>query len=159
MTLERWQDMRDVDSIWRDMDKLCGGFFPTHGKTVCSFPVAVRKTVPADETAEPAMDVLDRTEEVVVRVEMPGVEKKDIDISLHENILTVKGIVKGESEGTEDGYYVKERTHSTFARSVKVPVKVDTDKITAELKLGVLDIHLPKSEELKPRKIKIDSSN
>jgi HSP20 family protein len=91
----------------------------------------------------------------VVKAEVPGLEPKDIDISLTGGVLTIKGEKKQEKEEKDENYHRIERSYGTFTRSVRVPQEVQSDKIEATYKNGVLKITLPKSEEAKKKEIKI----
>lgn len=103
----------------------------------------------------PSLDVIDRDNEIVVRAEIPGIEKKDIDVSLSDNMLTIKGESKKEEKEEKGDYYRHEISSSSFARSVSVPSNVEASKIVANLKDGVLEVKLPKSESSKRRKIAV----
>jgi HSP20 family protein len=92
---------------------------------------------------------------IVVKAEVPGLEPKDIDISLTGGVLTIKGEKKQEKEEKDENYHRIERSYGTFTRSVRVPQEVQSDKIEATYKNGVLKITLPKSEEAKKKEIKI----
>lgn len=103
----------------------------------------------------PSVDMFAKENEIVVKAEIPGVDKKDVSISLTDNTLTIKGESKKEKEVKEEDYYYSERSHGTFARMLSLPEKVVADKVTAEFKDGVLEVHLPKSPEAKPKEIKV----
>lgn len=103
----------------------------------------------------PSVDMYDKEDEIVVKAEIPGVDKKDVNISLTDNTLTIKGESKKEKEVKEEYYYYSERSHGTFARMLSLPEKVVAEKVTAEFKDGVLEVHLPKSPEAKPKEIKV----
>lgn len=104
----------------------------------------------------PRTDVIDRDEDFLVRVEVPGVDKKDIEVSLADNMLTVKGKVQHEEKEQKGDYYRCEISQGAFSRTVLIPAKVDTSKVAASLKDGVLEVTLPKLEVSKRRKIKVD---
>ena len=103
----------------------------------------------------PSLDVVDRDSEVLVRAEIPGIEKKDLRISLADNLLTIKGQTKSESKEEEGDYYHREISSSSFARSVTLPCTVDSSKTVANLKDGMLEITLPKMESSKRRNIEV----
>jgi HSP20 family protein len=103
----------------------------------------------------PALDVYEQKDELVVKAEIPGLSKDEIDISLDGNMLTIKGEKKKEEEIKEEDYYRCERTFGAFARSVEIPAEVQTDKVSATFKNGVLEIHLPKTEEAKKNVVKV----
>lgn len=104
---------------------------------------------------EPVIDIYEEKGDVVVKAEIPGIEKEDLDINLSDNILTIKGEKKKEEEVKEEGYYCSERTFGSFSRSIEIPRDVVIEKVSAHFKDGVLEIRLPKTEETKRREAKI----
>ncbi len=104
----------------------------------------------------PRMDVIDREEDILVRAEVPGVDKKDLEVSLADNMLTVKGSAKREEKEEKGDYYRCETSQGSFLRTVAIPGKIDTSKVAASLKDGVLEITLPKVEGSKRRSIKVE---
>ena len=103
----------------------------------------------------PKIDVVDQENEVLVRAELPGVNKQDLDISLSENMLTVKGQTRQEKKVERDNYFRAEISQGSFLRSVYLPVEVDSDRASAELKDGILEIRLPKVESAKRKSIQV----
>lgn len=103
----------------------------------------------------PRVDIYDRDEAIVIKAELPGMEKKDIDIDIEGGILTLKGERSHEEEVKENNYYRKERSFGKFHRAFKLPEDVDPEKIKADFKNGILKIDIPKPEERKPRKITV----
>lgn len=103
----------------------------------------------------PNVDVIDRDDEIAVRAEVPGIDKKDLDISLSDNILTIKGQTQTEKKEEKGDYHRHEISSSSFARSVTLPAAVDASKANAALKDGVLEITLPKLESSKRRNISV----
>jgi HSP20 family protein len=108
------------------------------------------------EEISPSVDMFDKKDEIVVKAEIPGVEKENISISLSDNMLTIKGEMKKEEEVKEEDYYYSERSYGSFSRSLNLPAKVQAEKIKASFKNGILEIHLPKAEEAKPKEIKVE---
>ena len=109
-------------------------------------------------TWSPLVDVFEDADGITLKVELPEVEAKDVDIQIEGNQLTVKGERKLEQEDKREGYHRIERTYGTFARTFTLPATVDAEHITAESKDGVLRVFLPKKAETKPRQIKIAAS-
>ena len=103
----------------------------------------------------PSLDVSETKGDLVVKAELPGIDPKEIDISLNEGVLVIKGEKKQEREEKEEGYHLVERSYGSFTRSIKLPREVQNEKISASYKNGVLKIILPKSEEAKKKEIKI----
>ena len=102
----------------------------------------------------PPFDVSETDDEMIVRLEVPGMDKKDININLSHGTLTVTGEKKQEKEEKET-YHCTERCYGTFSRSISLPFEVDGDKVDASFKDGVLKITLPRSEAVKPKKIEV----
>ena len=105
--------------------------------------------------AWPVMDIADQEHEYVVKAEVPGCRIEDIDLSVSGNVLTIRGEKKQEQEVNEKGYYHVERSFGSFRRDLNLAGDVDTAKIDAECKNGVLTIRLPKTEKAKTAKIKV----
>ena len=107
------------------------------------------------DTWRPAVDVLEKDGNLVLRAEIPGVEQKDIEVQLDGNVLTLKGERKLEHQEDRSNYYRMERYSGTFARSFTLPETVDRDKIKADYKDGILTVTIPQRPELKPREIPV----
>jgi HSP20 family protein len=103
----------------------------------------------------PALDFYEEKDDLIVKAEIPGLTKDEIDISLEGNTLTIKGEKKEEEEVKEEDYYRCERSYGAFSRSIDLPVAVQTDKVNASFKNGVLEIRLPKTEEAKKNVVKV----
>lgn len=106
--------------------------------------------------AGPRTDVSETDEAVQIAMELPGLEDKDIEVNLTDDVLTVRGEKKRESEHNGRGYYVSERTWGSFHRMIPLPPGVDTGKAEARFKNGVLTVTLPKTEEAKARMKRIE---
>jgi HSP20 family protein len=107
------------------------------------------------ELKVPNVDVVDRDDEVLVRAEVPGVNKEDIEVSMSGNMLTIKGQTKREEKEEKGDYFRCEISRGAFSRTLTLPAEVDEAKAKAELKDGVLELTLPKAEKSKRRTIKI----
>ena len=103
----------------------------------------------------PALDLYQNNDNVIARVELPGMRKEDIEISLHDGMLTINGERKSETSEGEKAERT-ERYVGKFRRSVSLPTQVDTNKVTANYRDGILTVTLPKAEEAKPKQIKVD---
>jgi len=99
--------------------------------------------------------MFDREDKVVINAELPGMSKEDVDISLTGNILTIQGERKAEEEVKDEDYYCCERYRGAFYRAIQLPSGLETDKIEATYDNGILEITLPKSSEVKPKKIEV----
>jgi len=103
----------------------------------------------------PSVDVSETDADLVVRAELPGMTQDDIELSLQDNVLTVKGEKKQEKKEEKENYHRIERSYGSFSRSFTLPATVKQEDIKASFKDGVLEITLPKSEEVQPKKIAI----
>jgi HSP20 family protein len=93
----------------------------------------------------PKVDVTENDKEVNISAELPGMDEKDIDVSLHNDMLTIKGEKKEEKEDKGKDYYRMERSYGSFSRTIPLPAEVETDKVEAKFKKGLLSITLPKT--------------
>lgn len=103
----------------------------------------------------PALDIYEEKDNVVVEAPLVGIDPEKVDVSIENNILTIKGESEKKSEVDDKNYYRKEVRWGSFYRSVALPTKVDGDKAAATYDNGVLTIRIPKAEEVKPKTIKI----
>ena len=106
----------------------------------------------------PAIDVLEDESRVVVKAELPGMTRQEIEVSILGDTLTIKGEKRRESPEQGDRYHRLERVYGTFHRSISLPSSVVSGKASASFKNGMLEIEIPKKEEAKPRQIRIDVS-
>jgi len=104
---------------------------------------------------QPALDVEETDDAFLVHMDLPGMNKKDIHVTVDDNVLTIRGERKREEEKKDANYYCSERFYGTFQRSFTLPSQVNADQIKADYKNGVLHITLPKKEEARARKIEI----
>lgn len=149
MVLKRTSPRRNVERFFHDLfdESMTGG-------VLSRFP-SLRAFGEYGDTA-PAVDMYDNKDEIVVKAEVPGVDKNNINISLSDNMLTIKGEMKKEEETKEEDYYYSEREYGSFTRVLNLPAKVNEKKIKASFKDGILEIHMPKSGESKPKDIKVE---
>lgn len=110
-----------------------------------------------DSGLNPKLDMFEEENELVIKAELPGISKKDLDISLEDDVLKIKAEKKEEKEEGENGTtdYTRERRFGTYTRYMTLPARVDAEKVSATLKKGVLEIKLPKAEEPASKKIEI----
>ena len=106
---------------------------------------------------EPAVDLIDKKDKMIVKVELPGVEQKDVKLSLADNNLTIQGEIKKDEEIKKEDYYYRERAYGNYARTISLPIEVDKEKINAKFKDGVLEITMPKKPEVQPKEITIEA--
>jgi HSP20 family protein len=152
MSLVRWNPARelatwpsDLFGIQREMNRM----FDT------MFRFDTREEDTAFTAWTPAVDIDEHDDEYIVKVELPGVNKDDVKITIESNILTLRGEKKQEKEIKKENYHRVERSYGTFQRSFTLPTTVKSDKIDAIYKDGVLQIALPKAEEAKPKQIEV----
>ncbi len=133
----------ELSNLRRELDRLWEDFF------------GAKDITPAEGIWGPAVDISETKDSLIVKAELPGMEPKDIDISLSGDTLVIKGEKKQEKEEKGENFHRVERRYGSFARTIRLPVEVDSDKIEATYKQGVLKIVLPKKEEAKPKQIEI----
>ncbi len=104
----------------------------------------------------PSLEFKEDENQFLLHLDIPGMERKDLDISVTGNTLTVKGERKTEENKKGKGYFYSERRYGNFQRSVELPAEVEADKVAANYKDGVLELVLPKSEKARPKQIKVD---
>jgi len=107
----------------------------------------------------PAIDVTSQNGDIVIRAELPGVKPEDVDITLHDNVLTISGERKAEQEEERGGYYIRERRYGSFSRSLTLPQGVDESKINARYEHGVLELTVEGAAVLQePKRIQIEGT-
>src|SRR3954468_18901276 len=137
---------------FRDLFQLQDQLFRTFGST---YRGQDREEAPMTAGWSPLVDIFEDQDAITLKVELPEVDAKDVELLVDGNSLTVKGERKMENEEKKDGYHRIERTYGAFSRSFTLPQTVDSENIRAESKDGVLRILLPKKPETKPRQIKV----
>jgi len=105
------------------------------------------------------LDMIENDNEYVVKASIPGINPDDLEITLQDRLLTIKGEVKGEDETKDKRYHMRERWSGSFTRSISLPTHVKSDAIEASYEAGVLKLHIPKAEEVKARKIAIHTGS
>jgi len=145
MAIVRWEPFGELMGLRQAMDQLVEESFvrPSH-----LFEVMGREV-------QPLIDVYQTPTDVVVKAFLPGVKPEDVEISIAENTLTIKGESKGGEEVKEEDYLYKELHHVSFIRSIALPSAIGASKADAASENGVLTITIPKTEEVKPKKIEV----
>lgn len=153
MSLIRWSPRRSLTSwpselvsVQRDINCLFDNFF--RGETQDNGSIFLSAWTPA-------VDITEEENEYIVKVELPGVSKDDVKITLESNVLTIRGGKNMEKESKNENYHRMERSYGSFQRSFTLPITVKGDKIDAVYKDGILSITLPKAEEAKPKQIEV----
>ncbi|MFZ3138625.1 MAG: Hsp20/alpha crystallin family protein [Thermodesulfovibrionales bacterium] len=114
-----------------------------------------RLRLPEIEEVPPSMDIFTEGDDVVVKAELPGMKKEDIDVSLTKDTISISGEKKKEEKVEKKDYYSLERSYGSFKRSFSLPAEVQTEKASAKFKDGVLEIRIPKTEEAKKKEKKV----
>jgi HSP20 family protein len=143
-----------LDMLERRMNRLFEDFFEDFGPAWNRGSLLRRGEGWAEEL--PSFEVSESDEEFCVKAELPGMDEKDIDVSLEGRELTIRGEKKREHEDKHRDYYVSEVSYGEFCRSIQLPEGIDRDKVKAEFKKGVLTLTLPKTEEGRVQRKRID---
>jgi len=143
--LMRWEPVSDMFELRDDMNRLLGDFFMTRKEKAMSKLGWM-----------PSVDVSESENEYTIKADIPGMKKEDIKISLERNTMSISGERKEEVEEKNKNYVRREKSYGSFFRSFELPHAVDSKNIRATYSDGVLSINVPKSEESKPKEIKID---
>ena len=107
------------------------------------------------EVVAPTVDLYEEKDEIVVKAELPGIDKNNIEVNLTDHMLTIKGEKKKEEEVKEKNYYRSERSYGSFLRTLELPKDVHADKVKASFRNGILEVRMPKTEEAKAKEIKV----
>lgn len=140
-----WEPFRDLRTKNDEMDRVFSSLWPNGDRELAT----------AGQWA-PAADLYEDKDQIIVRLELPGVRKEDVSISLTEDTLTIKGERKSEMEEKRENYYRLEGNYGSFLRMIELPRPIKSDAVKAEYQDGILKIVLPKAEDSKTREIKID---
>jgi HSP20 family protein len=138
----RWDPFREMSSMQEVMDRLADDGYTR------PFSGALW-----DVSSVPTMDLYQTADSVVVKMGLPGVKPEDIQISVANGVLTIRGEVKEEKEEKEKTYHLRERRYGSFSRSISLPSNVSADKSDADFENGILTLTLPKAEEAKAKTI------
>ncbi len=143
--LTRWDPFRELSTLQREMNRLFQDYSVGRGDEELSASSFV-----------PPVDIYEDEHSVILKMEVPGIEQKDLDIRVENNTLTVRGERKFEKDEKEENFHRIERRYGSFMRSFSLPQTVDTENINADYDNGVLKIRLAKREETKPKQIKVN---
>ncbi|MDQ5988064.1 MAG: Spore protein SP21 [Syntrophus sp. SKADARSKE-3] len=137
-------------SLQKEMNSIFDNFFRGFD------PIFLGREYDGFGNFSPSIDVKENNNDVIIKVELPGMDEKDVDVSLTQNILTVKGEKKEEKEDKNKDFYRMERRYGSFSRSIPLPTGIKSEKAEAVFKKGVLTITVPKSDEAKSKVKKIE---
>lgn len=143
-TLVRWEPFRDLASFQGELSRLMNGLFEGPGRVTQSWV--------------PALDIWETDSELVYAFDLPGIPEEKISLEVADDTLTISAEREKAVEEAGDRFYRFERRYGTFTRAVGLPLGVDESKITAAYTDGVLEVHVPKPEEQKPRRIQLGSA-
>jgi HSP20 family protein len=144
MAITRWDPFREVVALQNRMNSLFGNM-----NNESENPLTTASFVPA-------VDVYEDEKKVVLKLEVPGIEEKDLDVSVENHTLTVKGERKFEKEEKEENFHRIERRYGSFYRAFTLPSTVDTENVAAKYEAGVLKLELNKKPEAQPKQIKVN---
>ncbi len=140
-SLTRWDPFRNLSSLQDQMNRLFDIAMPRHGDDSVLTSWA------------PAVDIYETENELVLKADLPEINEKDLDVRIENNTLTVRGERKFDREVKEDNYLRVERAYGSFSRSFSLPNTVDSEKIKADYRNGVLTVEMPKRAESKPKQV------
>jgi HSP20 family protein len=147
MAIVRWEPFRDLVSLQDRMNRIFDDAFRGNRGGQDDWALG--------GSWAPSVDIYEHNGSLVLKAELPGVDAKDVDVRVENNVLTLRGERKLDNEVKQENYHRVERSYGSFSRSFTLPNVVDTEKIKAEYKDGVLQLVLPKKEEAKPKQISI----
>ncbi|MFL7837167.1 MAG: Hsp20/alpha crystallin family protein [Candidatus Promineifilaceae bacterium] len=143
MAIVRWNPTHDMMRLRSEFDRL---FDETLELPAWRWP---------QQTHQLAIDVAEDDAAYIIKASVPGIKADDLDVSIIDNVLTIKGEIKDENELDEENYHLRERRWGSFSRSITLPSAVDADAVEASYEDGVLTLNIPKTEEVKARRIPI----
>jgi HSP20 family protein len=142
-TLVRWEPFREVAALQNEMSRFMNGLLEGNGRTAQSWV--------------PALDVWETESELVYAVDLPGIPEDKISVELDDGALTISAERERTQEESQDRFYRYERRHGTFSRTIGVPQGVTESDVTANYENGVLEVHVEKPEQPKPKRIQVGS--
>ncbi len=141
--IKKWEPFRELVTMRDDMDHLFDVFFGA--------PTGI-----IEDLWRPSIDIEESNGNLMVKAEIPGMDKKDIKVVVKDDVLTISGERKRENETKEKTFHRIERSYGQFRRMIRLPAEVDPDKVKATYKDGVLNVTLPKPESMKPKHINVE---
>ena len=150
MEIVRWEPLREFSTLQNEMNRLFNTVFDTPAPG--GNGGALRRWLPA-------MDLIETEDHFVLRADLPGLGEEDVNIEVEDRVLTISGERKAEHEANKDGFHRIERAFGAFSRSLTLPKGIDPEGVSAAFDKGVLEVHIPKPEQRKPRKISIGAGD
>ena len=148
MAVVRWEPFRDLLTLQERMNRMFNESYRGRGASEDDWSLG--------GSWAPAVDIYEHEGNIVLTAELPGVDPKDVDVRVENNVLTLRGERKWNTEVQRENYHRVERAYGSFTRSFTLPNVVDTTNIKADFKDGMLRLVLPKREEAKPKQISIN---
>ena len=145
-SLMKWEPSEGLSTLRREMDRLFENLFEGGSQRFW------------ERSTEPAVEVSDTEDTVQVKAQVPGMSKDNIQVNITEDTLTLKGELKEEEKKDDKNYHRQEFRYGAFLRTIPLPSAVQADKATAQLKDGILEISIPKSEKAKAKQIPVNIS-
>lgn len=149
MALVRWDPVREMDSLQSDMNRVFDRFFDAKST---SGNGAARRWIPS-------MDLVESEEELILRADLPGMTRDDVNIEIKDGVLTISGERRAEHQDRAEGFHRVERAFGSFSRSLSLPDGIDAGKVEADFKDGVLEVRVPKPEQSQPTRVQIGSGS
>ena len=146
MNLVRWNPWREMNTLQHRLNHLFDDSLFQPGRSEDDLSLG---------TWQPVVDMYDENDRIIIKAELPGMEKKDISVDVKDRVLTLSGERNYDNEVKEENYYRRERAYGKFQRTFSLPADVDSDKIKADFKDGLLKIEVPKPEKQKPKEITV----
>ncbi len=146
MALVRWDPFRELEEVSDRLNRM-------FARPVASGTNGKETMIVADWT--PSVDISETEVEYLIKTEIPDVKKEDVKVTVEDGVLTIQGQRKQEKEEKGTKYHRIERSYGSFVRTFSLPDVIETDRVKAEFKDGVLNLHLPKSERAKPKAIEV----
>lgn len=150
MALVRWDPAREVDVLQSDMNRLFDAFFQGRGGN---------RATGTTQRWVPPMDLTEGEGEYVLRADLPGLSRDDIDIQVKDDVLTISGERKSEHHENGEGFYRVERAFGRFSRSLDLPTGVEAASVSADFDNGVLEVRIPKPAEQQPTRVQIGGND
>lgn len=150
MSLARWDPFDDVLALRESMERMLEELWPWR-------PQRRLRAMPA--LWEPPVDLLETDGEVVFRAELPGLDPKNLEVRITDDVLSLRGQVRGEEEERNANYYRRELRYGTFQRMVRLPTSVDADNARATYRNGILEVRMPKAARVMGKQVKVETAS
>jgi HSP20 family protein len=147
-----WRPFMGVSPWETEMDRVMEDFF---GRNTRPWWPSIWSRRGVSDLTAPVVDIYEEKDDIVVKAELPGMTREDIEVDISDSHLTLKGEKRKEEKIEEEHYFACERSYGAFHRSLELPTEVQAEKVKASFKNGILEIRLPRTEEAKIKEIKV----